>query len=396
MRTFPAMEIPGLPRALAGGVLFLVLCGVAGRLVYQRSAFSRDPLQAGNILDTAAYQADAAAMLRGGPFEPALSTRPPGYPWFLAGVEGLGGGTRTVVSLQALLDGLSALLIASLAWKIWRKPLPTLAATAILATSPALIYFSAEVLETSWTVFWVALHLRILAACLDSRRPRAWAGAGAALGFAALIRPNLLLWAPFLALGAWRRAGCRAAAAVCAGILLLIAPVILKNRIQGGEWTLIAPSGGINLWLGNVPDPEIHGPIPYYAHLPGPVSGTLWNRLQQRAEKAGATTLVQKDRWFAHQALSKMAQHPRRSAELLAAKLAAFLNAFPLSNNRDLLRPGSPFRAALLFPASWGFLLPLAILGMAGLLRRKHAPIRWLGLFAASFSLSVVLFFVSS
>jgi len=396
MAAFSSAGKPEFPRFLAGAVLLLVLGAVAGRLAWQRSVFARDPLQAGNLLDTAAYQADAAAMLRGGPFRPALSTRPPGYPWFLAAVEGLGGGPRTVAALQALLDGLSALLIASLAWKIWKKPLPTLAAAALLAASPALIYFSGEVLETSWAVFWVALHLRILAGCLDSPRPRRWALAGASLAMAALIRPNLLLWAPFLALGAWRRAGPRPATAACAGILLLIAPVTLKNRILGGEWTLIAPSGGINLWLGNVPDPEIHGPVPYHAHLPGPVAGTLWNRLQRRAENAGATTLVGKDRWYAHQAVAWMAQHPGRSAGLLAAKLAAFLNAFPLSNNRDLLRPGSPFRSVWLFPASWGVLIPLSLLGAALLLRRRNAPLRWLAGFAAVSGLSVILFFVSA
>jgi len=382
-------------KGLAGGVLLLVLCGMAGRLAYQQSVLSRDPLQTGNLLDTAAYQEDAAAMLRGGPFPPALSTRGPGYPWLLAVVERLGGGTRAVTALQALLDGLSALLIASLAWKIWKKPLPTLAATAFLAASPALIYFSGEILETSWVVFWVALHLRILAGCLDSRRPLPWAAAGATLGFAALVRPNLLLWAAVFVPAAWRARGGRAAAAAAAGVLLLVAPVILQHRFQEGEWTLISPSGGINLWLGNVPDPEIQGRIPYYAHLPGPVPGTLWNRLQQRAENEGATSLVQKDRWFAGQAVTEMTQHPRRSAELLAAKLAAFFNAFPLSNNRDLLRPGSPFGQAFLFPASWGFLLPLAILGIAAIRRGKDARLRWLALFAGVFTLSVVFFFVS-
>ena len=401
------MDERGARRRLLRGrtVLVVALCAVALlaallRWRYQAEILARDPLQCGALLDTAAYLDEAALVRREGPLAPALSYRPPGYPWLLAALQAAGLDARGILGFQALLDALSVLGVGWLAFACTRSAVAAVAAALLLAAAPSSVYFSAELLETSAMVFAVVLFLVLFALALarepPSRAVARFAACGLALGLAVLIRPNALLLLPFALLAAGGRAGPRATLATLAGALLVIAPVTAKNVLLGGEPVLVSANGGVNLYLGNVQDDALHGPVPMYAELPGPVAGDAWRRLGERAWDAGARTTGAADRWHAAEAWRALRAAPSRAGVLLGKKLVQLANAFELSNNRDVYREGSALRDPRLAWASWGVLLPLLAVGIA---TRRHDPQalwRWLALFGAVLALSVVLFFVSA
>jgi len=376
----------------------IAAAGVAFRLLCHRAIYGADPVQGGLILDTLAYENDARAMLAAGsPLEPPVSFRPPGYPWFLAGLYGLGLSPRGVVSVQAALDGASALVLAATAAAIFRAAWPSLLAAFLVAASPVLAYFSGERLETSLMVFLVSLHVAALVAAVGHGGAARFALAGATLGAAAVVRPNVLLFAPLLAVAAHRAGRVRALLCAAAGVLVLVLPVTAKNLFKGGELVLVSANGGVNLYVGNVPDPEIQDAIPYFRHLPGPVPGWPWAKLERRAAREGGPTLSEQSSWHARRALARMAAHPLRTAALLGKKIVALAGAFELSNNRDVYRAGSPLGALPLWIASWGVVAPLALLGLVAALRRGgDARLRWVALLALALALSVALFFVAS
>lgn len=398
------------------GLLALVLFGVGLRLAYQQAAFERDPLQGAPYLDSGAYDEYAAEVLEHGPFPPEAFYKPPGYTWLLAALYGLGAGARGVAAFQALLDGATALMLAGLAWSLFRRRGAALAAACLYLVDPVTVYFSGERLETSWALFWVVLHLAALFGAvggagapglggvdgIDSggavRGPARWTRwglAGLTAGFAALVRPNLLLWLPVLAVAAWRRRGWPAAVAALAGALLLLAPVLFQNQAHGGGFA-VAANGGVNLWLGNVPDPQIQGRIPYYEHLPGPVAGWLWDQAHRPAADAGAVSAGEQSAEFVRTTLQQaVGEKPLRTLKLLAFKTVALCNRVDLSNNRDLYREGSPLAIPGAWVFSWAILMPLALTGLWILRRTRNPRWRWLMLFAGVTALSVLLFFVS-
>lgn len=354
-----------------------------------------DPLQGAALLDTAAYDSDADAMLAAqSPLAPPVSYRPPGYPWLLASVRALGGQSESMPAVQAVIGGCSTLLLAWLGWSLTRRRGLAIVAAWVFATHPLLAYFAAERLETTWMIFWVILHLVALDSALRQGTRSRWAAAGVTLAAAALVRPNVLLWLPLLVFGAGRRRGVGAALAAALGCVLLVAPITLKNVLAGDQPVLISANGGVNLWLGNVPDPELHGSVSYYRHLPGPVAGWQWEQLNARARAAGANTLAAQSSWFAHEAGNQMLSHPVRTAKLLALKSLAFTSRIELSNNRDLYRPGSPLVPWHAWLHSWALLLPLALLGIRTTWRGDDPRWRWLFAFLGTFAASVVLFFV--
>jgi tetratricopeptide (TPR) repeat protein len=387
--------MPAGHRLFLAALALVASLAFAGRELYRAGPVADDPLQGAPLLDTAAYEAAAHGTEGDG-----ISYRPPGYPWLLRTIEGAGGDHDTVLRVQSGLDALTTLLVAAITWRLCRRRAPTVLAAVLFAVSPTAIYFSAERLETSWMMFLVAVHaLALLLALADEERaPRtrlaAWAAVGVTLGVAALVRPNALLWLPVLAVAVWRGRGRLPALATLLGCVLAIAPVTVRNAVDGGELVLIAPNGGVNLYLGNVPDPALHDAVPYYDLLPGPVAGWGWERLGRRAYEAGAEQPGAASTWHARRALDEMSRHPLRTARLLLLKTAVLVDAFPVPNNRDLRRPGSALGWWVAPLLGWGLLLPLVLVAAVWRDDERTPHVRWLLGLTAVLGVSVVLFFV--
>jgi Dolichyl-phosphate-mannose-protein mannosyltransferase len=212
------------------------------------------------------YDESAMAMLRGGGIlfprtwpdrsDTGLLSRPPGYPLFLSLVyAGLGRSFYAAQLVQNLLNSLAAVLLFLLGsrWLGWRVGA---AAGLLAATSASLAHYSNVIVPDALCVLPV-----LAAVVLAFGRGRSAGGlggpaaAGALLGAATWLRPNLLLVAPFLAAvmvvaaRKGRRVPGRAAVLVlsCAAV---VCPITLRNYLIYGELVPISINGGIVLWQG--------------------------------------------------------------------------------------------------------------------------------------------------
>src|SRR5262249_40378707 len=126
--------------------------------------------------------------------------RAPLYPWFLAGIfRAFGDGLLLPRLLQCGLGAASIGLVYAIGRRCF-GPLAASLAAAIAATYWLLIYFDGElmgetlVVRLVWLAPWLTLGL-----AAKGGRTRSLA-AGLAWGVAALARPNVLLFLPFVPL----------------------------------------------------------------------------------------------------------------------------------------------------------------------------------------------------
>lgn len=204
---------------------------------------------------------------RGDPLAEEPYLRPPGYPWFLAAVYAVSGGSATAAVLANQLCGLLTALLAYLVARRAAGGAAGVLAAAVAGLHWGAIFFEGELhappLLGALTLGMVLLLVRAADGVgAQARGPvLGWAlGAGAALGAAALVRPNALAYlAVVLPWLAWtcRRRGARwgrPVAAVAVGAALAIAPATLRNLSVSGEFVPITANLGINLYLGNHED----------------------------------------------------------------------------------------------------------------------------------------------
>lgn len=217
-----------------------------------------------------------------------------------------------------------------------------------LAPGPALWCVAAM----SETLTGAALSLSV-ALCLARSR---WGVvlSGAALGAATLVRPQSLLAAPWVGVGRARSHRARAllAVAVTACALSVVAPWSARNARVFRHFALVSTNGGVNLYIGTLPD-AVGG----YRH---PSLG---------ARCAGLSDEVSRDRCASSLAWERIRRAPARWALLGVVKLARTLawepspalyvrNALPGA----LRGPRMPLVAATCTLAWWA-LVALAALG---------------------------------
>lgn len=179
---------------------------------------------------------------------------PVGYSAFLAGFYRLLGASHAVAGAANALVGAA---LAVVTWGLASHGLSAARARAaglLVALHPGLVLYAALVMSEP-----LAALLTLLAFFLAVRDRRPWraiALAAPALGLAALVRPQALLCAPFLAIVAGAR-GIRErallATAACVLALLPVLPWTARNcRVMDG-CALVSTNGGWNLAIGAFP-----------------------------------------------------------------------------------------------------------------------------------------------
>jgi 4-amino-4-deoxy-L-arabinose transferase-like glycosyltransferase len=183
--------------------------------------------------------------------------RAPIYPALLAAV---GGGTshasRDVLwVVQALLLGLSALLIAKAAGRLW-GPEVALVTALLMVIDPFSKRFVGLVLAEDLAIFLGGVTVYAFVRAWSGRRLAWWATTGVAGGLLALTRPGLVSFAlllPCVALvvslvRARRRA--LGPAVALASLVIVVAPWMIWTATVTGTPTLQAYGNGVNLLIG--------------------------------------------------------------------------------------------------------------------------------------------------
>ena len=182
----------------------------------------------------------------------------PLYPYFLAVVHGtLGDGPWAVRLVQVLLGSLSCVLLALAGRRFFSERVGLVAGFLLALYAPA-IYFDGLVQKATLSGVLTTLLLCCLGQHLGTGRERWLAATGLVLGLLALTRENALILVPivvlWLALGAGSTPRVRRTRWIVlflAGLLVVLAPVALRNRSLGGGLAPTTSQLGPNFYIGN-------------------------------------------------------------------------------------------------------------------------------------------------
>ncbi len=341
----------------------------------------------------------ARALAHGESFQPGPFFRAPGYPWFLAALTWLfGDGLLAPRLVQAAVGAASCALVYAVGARAFDRRTGLVAAV-LSAGYWMLVYFDGELLLPVLEVptCLVAIFLAQRFAAQPSAARIAWAGA--ALGVAAIVRPNVLLWGACVALWIVARGGADLRRRVRDAVLYALAaaapilPITAYNAFVGDDSVLISTQGGVNFWIGNNPTSDGSTAI-----APG-TRPDWWGGYydtNQQAEAAEGRELRPSEvsRHYAQRAWSWIASEPWAAARHMAWKLHLYWTDWELGNNQDEVFFAKEFGPILRWlPFTFGIVAPLGILGWL-LAARRWRDIGPLWLFIPAWSVSVVAFFV--
>lgn len=248
---------------------------------------------------------------------------PPLYPLLLALVKYLTGTEWMTLIVQAGLFSGTALLIYALTRDLF-GPLPAAVAGAAAATHPGSLFFAGQLHAQTLDVFSIALAFVLLLTMTPETRATGALVTGVGAGAAALCRGPFL---PFLAAWGvwflWRHRGRREAwsrmLVVAFGVLVTLAPVVVRGYSLYGTLVPLRTDTGMNLWYGN--HPGATGTSHTLSIPPEPITVHLSSEL--RARLAGANEL-QQHRILSAAALEFVRTEPWQVMALFVKKLGYF------------------------------------------------------------------------
>ncbi len=313
----------------------------------------------------------------------------------------------------------------------------------VMAAYPLAIWFDGELLLEGLLTFLVLLGFVLLLRSRDTDRQ--WWLPGLAFGLAAITRPNVLAFLAVLPVwlsleyGKWvkgsrgqgggfrtrtpeppnprtlpqmpqaaeagpKKAGRNTAwtrlMLVWGAAALVILPVTIRNYVVSGQFVPIAWQSGTNFYIGNSPVSD-----GVTAIVPG-TRASWWggyDDVKRLAEEAAGHPLkgAEIDRYWLGKGLEFWRTQPGKALGLLLRKTFIWFAGHEVSNDRDLYAVKHySFINYLLFNSKFlkfpfGILLPLALAGV-WLCRSQWRRLLPLYLFAGAYSLSFIVFFVTS
>jgi tetratricopeptide (TPR) repeat protein len=369
-------ELPVLVAILVAGALL--------RVAYL-AELKDDPLFSAPALDAQLHDywarglADGEWALPEGVNDPLIAEtpyfRPPGYPYFLSGVYRLVGGEPVASRVAQFALGLATCLLGFVLARRWAGPVVGALFAGFLASYWSFVYFEGQLLDPVLLVFLLlasVLALSLLAERIGFARAVV---SGLLLGLSALVRPNVLLFAPVAAAWiAWiavRRADAKRLSLTVAGLFLgvtvAVAPATLRNYFVSGEWVLISSNGGVNLFIGNNPKADgVNAAIPEVEQLTSEGGWTCFDYPQVMKgleRKLGKPiSYTEASRYWTREALDYIADHPGRFLALTAKRAALFWGPSEVGD-RDVGLARESSIALRLVPLSFPMVLALALVG---------------------------------
>jgi Tfp pilus assembly protein PilF len=293
----------------------VVLTALGMRVGHSWGQQQHNPLFFTPIMDEQKHHEWAQSIAAGSGLPEPFAGRPffraPLYYYLLAGLYKLVGPNLAVARLAGcVLGAATCLLIARLGLTLGGLRVGVIAGLLAAVYWP-MVVFDTQLLTVGLELFLNVLLLLLLVVAPANGRRWYWLSCGVVFGLAALARPNILALAPGIVLWLWlahkwqcagllrptrgsaatflwhrHLAGVSrpvqspaatdrpvqspaatesvapansrwpALALLFLGAVITILPVTIRNRIVGGEWVLIASSGGVNFYIGNNPQSD--------------------------------------------------------------------------------------------------------------------------------------------
>ncbi len=275
--------------------------------------------------------------------------RPPGYPYFLAFMYLLSGSSFLAARIFQMGLGLANCVLAYiLGRKLFGRVVGLLFA-AFMSAYWVFIFFEGELLAPVLLVFLGLCLILVLETWMEKFTLARCLCGGVLLGLFAVIRPNILLFVPFvLGWGWWlkrRRNDGRSLGIMTAGFLMgtavVIAPVTIRNYIVANDFVPISSNTGINLYIGN--NEQTDCITPTIPNLPALTGLDNWNcfdymQIVHGVERRLGRKLKHSEvsSYFIGEANRYIRNNRGRSFKLLLKKALLFWGPAEVSNNKEI------------------------------------------------------------
>jgi tetratricopeptide (TPR) repeat protein len=325
----------------------------------------------------------------------------PLYPYFVGVMQFVFGHDLWLIRLvQITLGAVSCGLLFIAGRNLFSYPAGLAAALLLACYAPA-IFFDGLIEKSILDLFLLSLLLALVTRAMERPRWPQWLALGAVLGLLSLSRENALVLAAVVPV--WigfyfsRESGqkrLRWAGIFLGGLLLVLAPVGLRNFTVGGEFKLTTSQFGPNFFIGNNPSADgTYGSIAKNIGEPQ-LEGIDATRLAERALGRKLTAGEVSDYWL-EKSWSYIRSEPLAWLRLFAAKWLLIWNRHEIEDSDDfyIYQQWSSLLSLLGWINHFGLLAPLAAVGLW--LTRKQW--RRLSLFYAmivSLAFSVAIFYV--
>jgi tetratricopeptide (TPR) repeat protein len=315
---------------------------------------------------------------------------------------------------QIILGSFSCVLIFLIAKKLFNRTVGIISGV-VASFYAMLIYYDAQLLLDSLTVFLDLMLIALLIHASEKPKLLNWFFCGIILGLSAIARPNILIFVPFILIWLFFSYGSKFGqfknklfiktilirwTILCVAVLLVIAPVTLRNYLVGKDFVLIAWQGGYNFYLGNNPDAT-----GWSATAPQ-IDKTWWGGYKEAIRLAEEETGRKlrpsqiSDFWF-KKGFDFIFSQPFSWLKLMGRKAIYFWKGFEISNNqniyvyKDFSSLFNLLLGKLVIYLPFGLIGPLSVAGLLICLKdlRKYLLVY---LFILSYSASVIIFFVCS
>lgn len=326
--------------------------------------------------------------------DPKIATtpyyRPPAYTYLLSVIYLVSGGSYLAPRIFNVMLGLiSIVLMYRLAKRLFGSGVGLVTA-ALMATYWGFIYYEGEVNDPAVFVFLLPCLLFSL-----YRWKRGWSVkwivlAGLITGCYALMRPNILLYGPVMAVWllwvAWREKRMKAAAAAWAALAcataLTIAPVTIRNYVVSGEFVPISTYFGENLHIGNSDYADGYTSwTPYLQQLEGSGQFSVWEYdriVRGLGREVGNEKLTHSEasNIFMRKALEWVSTHKWAALRLTVKKALLFWSPWEITENKVVHYEKSCY-APLKYMPGFPYVFALFLFGTVFLFRdwvRKSLP----------------------
>lgn len=382
-------------------ILIIFLLAIVLRLIAAYE-ISHTILWGHHFLDGRYYHEKAIRIAEGGPWQEEVLFMGPAYSFVLAVYYVIfGASTWTPVIIQCFLGGLHILLIFLIVRHLIGLRAAWLAIIIAAFYKPS-IFYDQTLLLPSLTFTTNLLLCLFLVYAWQNGKWHHWLGAGVFFGLSLLVRPNIMLLLPIVALGALifsekgRRLHQTLKCSVCFTVcgFLAVLPFSIANARLGGEGVWLTSSGGINFFIGNNPDATGYFTTPKNMR-PGTAELIIDSTQLASQELGRELTPAENSRYWFGRALEFMKQQPANAILLMLKKMALFWNNFEAPVNLNMYYFETLSYVLNWVPFVFGMLVPFCFVGLiAGVQRfRELFP---LYAFLLTYFAALTLFFVLS
>ncbi len=312
-----------------------------------------------------------------------MADRPPGYPFFVAGVYHLFGTQLLTLRLVEAVVGTAAVALTGLLGVRLFGARAGLLALALAAFHPIFAFLPSTQYTENFSFLMLSLALVVAYSAWERGGGWRWALAGALLGAETLVRPNAIAFLPGFGLG-WAlvlhrsRRGWVAPAVIAAlAYALVVGPWIVRCHSVFHRWYFISAGGGRQLWLGNNEEAT------------GDTRTIQTPNARIQAALDAAPDNLERDHLLGRDAQRFMREHPGRAAQLYVKKLSNIFALWPDTSSHTHIGVASTVAQGL---AS----LVIFAGGLLGLRRLRREPALWPMLLGSlTFTLATALAFSS-